>query len=183
MYVNDQPVSGSRITGTLPLRIFLSTGKTVKPEKIARINIASGIADSNYLPLPVLRIKRRGETMYQLHGYNSTFLDSVFEVKNADDAVEIMLQNTQKTDGNGVILSLHVNGIAAAKFDCKTGGKIMDTQLRKWRVPLGKFKGQHVLISIRADNKSSSVRDQQYVSLPRLVQDKAQKFSETVLPQ
>jgi hypothetical protein len=78
---------------------------------------------------------------------------------------------------------LHVNGLETAKFDCKTGGKIMDTQLRKWRVPLGKFKGQHVLISIRADNKSSSVRDQQYVSLPRPVQDKAQNFVEQVLQQ
>ena len=131
IYVNDQPFSGGRITGTLPLRIFLSTGKTVKPEKIARINIESGIADSNFLPLPALRIKRNGQTMYQLHGYNSTFLDSVIEVKNADDAVEILLQNTQKTDGNGVILSLHVNGLETAKFDCKTRGKIMDSKLRK----------------------------------------------------
>ena len=32
-------------------------------------------------------------------------------------------------------------------------------------------------------NKSSSVRDQQYVSLSCLVQDKALKFVKTVLPQ
>lgn len=181
MYVNDKLVSSKRIAGKLPLRVFLSTNKTVEPDQIVRVNIKSGIADSKFLPMPGLRIKHEGKVMYQLHGYNSTFLDSVFEVKNADDAVEILLRNTQPTDGNGVILSLHVNGLEIASFDCLQGKKPMDTNLRKWRVPLGKFKGQHVLISVRANNKESSVRDQQYVSKPCIVKDPAQKFSETLL--
>ena len=178
VYVNDRLSPDRRISGELPLRIFLSTGKTVVPEQTLKVNNANGLAVGSFQGLPTLRRTYAGRTMYHLYGYNSVFLDAVFDVKNDDDAVEVLLRNVQEKYGNGTIVSLHVNGREAAKFDCHNG-KEFDTRLRTWRVPLGQFKGRRVLVSVRSDNKSSNNADMQFVSLPQLVKDPAQKFSET----
>ena len=178
VYVNDRLSPDRRIAGELPLRIFLSSGKAVAPERTVKVNNASGLAYGPFQDLPQLRRTYAGKTLYHLYGYNSVLLDAVFDVKNADDAVEILIRNVQEKYGNGTILSLHLNGLEVAKFDCHPK-KVFDTKLRAWRVPLGKFKGSRVLVTVRSDNKSSSNADMQFASLPVLVKDSAQKFSET----
>ena len=182
VYVNDRLCPDRRISGELPLRVFLSSGKTVAPEKVLKVGMYRGLAMSDPAALPQLKRKSAGRTLYHLAGYRSLLLDAVFEVKNDDDAVEILFRNMQKKFGNGTIVSLCVNGLAIAKFDCCPNKQQFDTGLHVWRVPLGKFKGQRVLVSVRSDNKDQNDGDQMFVSLPELVKDPAQKFAETSPP-
>lgn len=178
IYVNDRPCPDRRISGELPLRIFFSSGKTVVPEKILKVDPYRGLAVSGPVALPTGKRNFAGRSLYPFSGSRFTLLDAVFEVKNDDDAVEILFRNMQKKYGNGTIVSLCVNGLEIAKFDC-CREKQFDTALHAWRVPLGKFKGQHVLVSVRSDNKDQNDGDLMFVSLPKPVKDPAQKFEET----
>ena len=178
VYVNDQLRPDRRISGELPLRIFLSSGNNVAPKNVLKVGMNHGLAASGPEALPRIKRTFAGRRLYHLPAYQSVVLDAVFEIKNDDDAVEFLFRNMQKKYGNGSIISLHVNGSETAKFDC-CREKQFDTKLRAWRVPLGKFKGQRVLVSIRVDNKGQNDGDTLFVSLPKLVKDPAQKWTET----
>ena len=179
IYVNDRPCPDRRISGELPLRIFFSSGKTVPPETIMKVDTYRGLAVSGPVPLSSNKRNFAGRPLYQFSGPRSATLDAVFEIGNEDDAVEILFRNMQKKYGNGMIVSLCLNGLEIAKFDCCREKQQFDTGLHAWRVPLGKFKGQHVLVSVRSDNKDQNDGDLMFVSLPKLVKDPAQKFEET----
>ncbi|MBQ9336491.1 MAG: hypothetical protein IJS14_04250 [Lentisphaeria bacterium] len=178
VYVNDQLRPDRRISGELPLRIFLSSGNNVAPKNVLKVSMNHGLAASGPEGLPRIKRTFAGRRLYHLPAYQSVVLDAVFEIKNDDDAVEFLFRNMQKKFGNGSIVSLHVNGLEIAKFDC-CREKQFDTKLRAWRVPLGKFKGQRVLVSIRVDNKGQNDGDTLFVSLPELIKDPAQKWTET----
>lgn len=178
--VNDRPVSDSEISGNLPMRIVLSSGKATSPDTVRKINLASGLEDGTGEGLPKLRKNLGGETLYHISYYNAKSIDFMLPVKDRDDAIEILFQNTQNKYGNGSILSLLVNGREVYSFDCRPAaskGKTgeFDTKLRRGRFPLGQYAGQDVLVSLRVDNKNESNADMQWSSLPRLVKDPAQK--------
>lgn len=177
IYVNDRPVQDRLIQGELPLRIFLSSGKPVAPGKILKVSTMNGLAESGFLPLPKTQRKYAGQRLFHLYGYNAVVLDTVLDIQDADSAVEILHRNLQNKYGNGTVVSLHVNGLEAARFDCFRN-KQFDTKLRAWRVPLGQFKGQRVLVSVRSNNKGWNNADMLFVSLPRIVKDHSGKFQE-----
>ncbi len=178
--VNDRPHSGSGISGELPLRIVLSSGKATKPDTVRKINLASGLEDGPGEELPKLRRTVGGETLYHISHYHAKSIDFMLPVENKDDAVEILFQNTQSQYGNGSIISLLVNGREFYSLDCRAPapkGKpsVFDTKLRHLRVPLGQYTGQHVLVTLRVDNKNENNADMQWSTVPRLVKDPAQK--------
>ena len=187
MWVNDQAAEPGRITGDLPVRVFLSTGKTFIGNQLLQIDDVRGLQYGDAIPLT--RSKRfAGETLYYMGHYDSNALDSVIEVKNNDDALELLFRNLQNKYGNGSLISVHINGSKIAEFDCYTPVKrkskkdpagIFDTRLRKWTVPLGKYRGSLVLASIRVSQKTSPNSDLMFASRPRLVRDKRQELTVT----
>ncbi len=183
MYVNDVKVSGNTINAELPVRIFLTNGKAFTARRTLRVADSNGLQSGKSEALHQLKRYYAGQVLHYLHGYNSVVMDSVFEVKNADDAVEVYAKNEQKTYGNGTILTILVNGKEMVKFDCckqtKKSKPVWDTKLRKWTIPLGAFKGQKVLFSVKVDNKASNNADMQFVSTPKMVKQTEQKVVET----
>ena len=187
MWVNDKAVEPGRIEGHLPVRVFMSTGKTFIGNQLLQIDDVRGLQYGNAIPLT--RSKRfAGETLYYMGHYDSNVLDSVIEVKNNDDALELLFRNLQNKYGNGSLISVHINGSKIAEFDCYTPVKrkskkdpagIFDTKLRKWTIPLGKYRGSLVLASIRVSQKISPNSDFMFVSRPRLVRDQRQKLAVT----
>ena len=178
--VNDRPHSGSTVSGELPLRIVLSNGKGTTPDTVRKINLASGLEDGSGEELPKLKRGLGDQTLYHVSYYNAKSIDCMLPVKDTVDAVEILFQNTQNQYGNGSVLSLLINGREVYSFDCKPAAPkgqqaVFDTKLRRLRVPLGKFAGQSVLVTLRVDNKNENNADMQWSTLPRLVQDQAQK--------
>ena len=189
MYVNDVKVSGKTIEAELPVRIFLTDGKTFTAKRTLRVANSNGLQSGKSEALHQLKRHYAGQILHYLHGFNSVVMDSVFEVKNADDAVELYAKNEQQKYGNGTILTVLVNGVEKAKLDCcssaatrdrnRKSAPVWDTKLRKWTIPLGEYKGKKVLFSVKVDNKASNNADMQFVSTPQMVKQAEQKFVET----
>ena len=188
MWVNDKTAELGLIEGTFPIRVFLSTGKTFIGDRLLKIDDARGLQYGKAAPMPSFKRRYAGEDLYHMGYYDSNVLDSVIEVKNDDDALELLFRNIQNKYGNGSLVSVHINGAKIAEFDCFTPVKrkskkdppgIYDTKLRKWTVPLGKYRGSLVLASIRVSQKNSSNADMMFVSIPRLVRDRRQELVTT----
>ena len=184
VYVNDRRINGRTISGTLPLRVFFSDGNAVACSHLLRLDDSRGLQYGKPLSLPKARHFSKGRPLYHMGYYDSLVMDSVFKVENEDDAFEVLFRNMQNKYGNGAVISAYINGLKVAEFDCYTRLKrknkkgsagIFDTKLRKWIVPLGKYQGAAVLVSIRVAKKNSSNSDMMYSSIPRLIRSKERK--------
>ena len=184
--------SGENVfTGTLPLRLVFSNGKTTSPAQIRKINMQDGIQIGKPEVLGAPR-KISGKAMYFINYFNAKSLDFIASVKSSDEALEVFLKNNQSKYGNGSSVELLVNGKREAFFNCcipnpkwRRGSKepriIWDCQLRKWIIPVGKFAGKNILVSLRVSNKNSSNADEQWVSVPKIVTGQKQVFREEII--
>ncbi|MBR2426080.1 MAG: hypothetical protein IKB16_04985 [Lentisphaeria bacterium] len=177
--------------GKLPLRLVFSNGKTTSPSTIRKINMAAGLPIGDPEPLNAGR-KIAGKTLYSINYFNAKSVDYMAEVKEKNAALELYFQNFQKKYGNGSSVELLINGKRQAFFDClqpnpkwKKGAKIprmlFDTQLRKWTIPVGRYVGKKILVSLRVSDKNSTNADQQFVSMPAFVRNSAQVFKEEIV--
>ncbi len=181
--------SKMELSGTLPLRVVLATGKTTTPDAIRKIANGSGLQDGSPEKLPTNTRNVAGKKVYHVNYYNAKSLDYVMNVKGANDALSMLLMNEQKQYGNGSTVEFLINGKQVAFFDCKPSkgkGKkkekaTFDTQLRKWTIPVGQFAGKNILVSVRVSNKDSNNADMQFISIPEVVQDSAQKFKTDIV--
>ena len=179
--VNDRPVEGETIAGMLPLRVVFSTGEYFAGRRLLCVNEVQGLQYGEQLPLPAPRKRLGKHAMYFCPQYDSVVLDSVFQVKDENDACELLFQNLQSKYGNGSLVTAFVNGRKVAEFDCYTkpaqkGAKgEFDTRLRRWLIPLGEYRGGLALVSIRVGQKGNSNSDQMLASFPRMVSSSARK--------
>ncbi len=181
IYANDTLCESARIEGTLPMRIFLSDGTAVPPNKVRRISQSSGLAANSPQDLPDIRRNYLNKTLFFLAGYNDIVLDSVFDVKSENDTIAFLHKNDQSKYGNAYKISVLINGKLVKSFDAHTKQGGFDTQLRSWSIPVGEFKGKRILFSIRVDNKADNNSDMPFVSLPELIQTDLKEFKEAIL--
>ena len=191
MLANDMPAALGAVSGELPLRLAFFSGKTVPPGTVRKIDITgNGMERGAGEPLPASRRTFAGEKLYRITGYNAKSLDAVFRVEHDDEAIEFMFVNTQERHGDGSVVTALVNGNPVASFDCLVADvkrlalgertpPVFDAKLRKWSVPVGRFKGREILFTVRSDSKASTNADSQWISLPEITRGAKQEFSET----
>lgn len=186
----EKSISGTiEIKTKMPAKIVFFTGKTVLPQQVIFVNRRSGMKEGKVtaLPAPRLILKKR---LYDIGSAGSKLLNMLVKVPGKDSAIELSMINLQKRYGDGCSVTLLVNGNAVQSFDCaKWNGKgskkennyIFDNRMRTWKVPVGKYAGQHIFVTVKVDYKNGSNADQQFVSKPVLIKDSAQKFSEKIM--
>ena len=189
-YETIEPGENS-FSGKLPLRLIFSSGKTTVQPLVRNINMTGGL-QIGAPEVPKINRRLGSHAMYFVNYFNAKCLDQVLKVQKPDDAVEVYFQNLQGKYGNGSTVELLVNGKREAFFDCFTRNpawkkgsavprNLWDRQLRKWTVPVGKFAGKNILVSLRVSNKNDNNADYQIVSIPVLVTAPVQTFREEIV--
>lgn len=177
--------------GKFPLRLIFSNGKTTKPSLVRKINKTSGLQVG---PAESLGMQRNigGTTAYFINYFNAKSLDFIVKVQKPTDALEMVLQNTQSRYGNGSTVELLINGKRAAFLDCYTLNPkwtkkskvrkfIWNTTPYKWTVPVGRFAGKNILVTLRVSDKNSTNADSQWVSIPKIVTAQKQVFKQEIV--
>ena len=114
--------------------------------------------------------------------------DYVALVPDKETALEVYVRNNQVKYGNGGIARLYVNGREVHALDLgpkpnpdwKKGMDyyakgLWDTDIHRWRVPLGHWVGLPVAVTIASDAKGENNADQLWWTRPKLVKDTEQK--------
>ena len=173
----------------MPLRFCFFTGKEVLPRQIIYVNGDTGQREGDIRSLPRPR-KIMGKSMYNIGAGKKLHVNMLTKVPAADSAVEMSLINLQKRFGDGSIVELFINGELVKSFNCaRWSGKgkrednnsVFDTRMRTWLVPVGKYAGKNIFISVAIDYKSGSNADQQFITIPRFVRLPSQKAQEKVI--
>lgn len=172
-FANDILTTAESIQGTLPLRV---------------IALNPSVAKANSRPNWTAREKHRAQNqdLYLHNGSNvrSTF---VMEIPAEDTAIEFYLRNLQDKypfhGYDGSIVKLLVNGQEIKSFDCLPSPKetsTPDTQLRRWNVPMAKYAGRTVLVTVVTDSKANGIQDRQFVSIPKLITSSNREVQEKI---
>ena len=177
------------IRSRMPLAACFFTGKEVPPREIIFVNAGTGQREGGIRRLPAPR-KIMGKEMYSIGAAKKMTVNMLMKVPAADSAVELSLINLQKVYGDGSIVELFLNGKLIKSFDCaRWSGKgrrdenhnIFDNRMRTWQVPVGKYAGKFIFVTVAVDFKNGSNADQQFVTMPRFVRQPAQKLQEKIL--
>jgi hypothetical protein len=172
-YANDQEVNPENIHGKLPLRLVCVNATTHKLNQ----------------PIGVIKQQEtktfRGQTLYRSR---SGHLDFPVTVSDKNQALEFNFRNYQEKypyhGYDGSIVRFLINGEDIKAFDCLPEPKknaVPDTQMRRWIIPVGKYTGKTILVSIVVDCKKNPVQDYQFVGVPKLIKNAEQKFSERMI--
>ena len=172
----------------MPAKIVFFTGKTVLPQQVIFVNRRSGMKEGKVsaLPAPRLFFKKR---LFNIGASGSKLLNMLVKVPGKDSSIELSMINLQKRYGDGCRVDLLINGDVVKSFDCaKWNGKgskkennyIFDNRMKTWKIPVGKYAGQHIFVTVKVDYKNGNNADQQFVSQPLMIRDKSQKFSEKI---
>lgn len=190
--VNDAPQAVNEkavVKGKLPLRLVFTNGKNTRPDTIRRIGLTSGLEDGASEGLPAPR-KIAGSFFYIVNGYACKNIDYIHNVKTPEEALDFKLVNTQTQYGDGAIVRVFINGKLIREFNCakwngkgrKTGNNyVFDNRIRNWRIPIGKYVGKPILVTVAVDYKNGSNADMQFVTIPNLVNDTQQEFVESFI--
>ena len=198
--VNDMEMPAQKkmkIETKLPARLVFSTGNISSKKPLVReISPESGLEKESSEKLgPSVRIFK-GIRFYQPYAAHVKSIDFLRKVNDPQSALELYFQFCpfQGKDGDGSIVSLFVNGEKLRSFDSVSGKNraykrrtralipryVSDYNMHKWIVPIGKYHGKTILISLRIDNKRSSYRDRMRITLPKIIHDPSQKFTDTI---
>ncbi|OQA85250.1 MAG: hypothetical protein BWY31_02008 [Lentisphaerae bacterium ADurb.Bin242] len=197
-YANGKKVEFGKITADLPLRLtcFTETSQKAPPETPWVIRLSeAGYPCGGPFPLITCPKATEGkETLYAPGEHSCVVFSCVAPDRNS--ALEVTFQDRANIfvhPHDGTVFRLYVNGIELKKYDtCHreilkwTGDrearkKMFDLRPRKWMVPLGKYAGQPVLVTIEIDPNENTNGDHPYISTPRLVRDPVQQQKEEVL--
>ena len=177
------------LAGPYPVRIValrqagrpVIPGETLETAGVMVRNLgSSGIGEGEAEPLAVLHRGRfaDGEERYRLDGRRVRRLDWLIKAPEENSELLFHLQNAANSHGNGTVVRLLVNGVTVNELDCRPEATTQvpwalsgafDTDLHEWRVPLERYCGENVLITVEVDPKGDSNGDEQYISIPRLV--------------
>ena len=115
-------------------------------------------------------------------------LDWLVQAPAADSALRVYVQNSQTKYGNGAIARLYLNGRMVHALDLsptpnpnwKEGDdpytrNLWDTAFYAWTIPVGKFAGQPLAVTIATDAKGDNNADMIWWSRPKFISDPAQE--------
>ncbi len=175
------------ISGKLPIRCIFSDGVTGPSDHFRYISDESGLELEKPQKLNAPKKVYRQRKYYLSKPGKSVILDGLYDVKSKEDAVDFYTQNIQFGSclSNASVVSLLINGVAVKSYDAapeknpyaRRGIKryLFDYDLHHWRIPIGNFAGQKILITVKIDNKASDYDDLQIVSVPEINRDPVQK--------
>jgi len=189
----DIPESGTiKIAGRFPTS-FIFLKKDCSPMKNngflsingleGRFVTSSGLERGKYFPKIFKQIHIPGEekvdTVYLNNGGDSEVtLDFLIKIPESKSSLLVYFYNTTNSkSGDGTINKLYINGHLVCSFDCakpqKNNAKAFDwdTAIHKWEIPLDKFRGNELLISLSTDAKTSNNADSLYWSTPKIITD------------
>ncbi|NMA43412.1 MAG: hypothetical protein GX946_08520 [Oligosphaeraceae bacterium] len=189
--VNDieQPCSSKiTITGALPFRLIFFKGQELPADEIRTINRLSGLQDGKpeALPPPHKWFER---LFYPVNFQQKKIINSIVKIDSPTAAVDFAMVNLQEQYGDATLVELFINGklirssdsaVQAGQGRIDENNCIFDNPCRIWRIPLGKYLGNHILISVAVDCESGTNANRQFITLPKIVSDPAQKFIEEV---
>ncbi|MFA6568598.1 MAG: DUF6259 domain-containing protein [Victivallales bacterium] len=199
VYVNDKEVPFARtlkVSDEFPLRLQAVNNSAARPfnepftDKITTRTIsAGGISETDGTPIfSVMPADKKSRKAMMYYNGQTDFLVAV---PSSDTSLVTYIQNKSSTYGDGSIAKIFVNGRLIREFDCmmekapgpgKTKpGRVFDTKVRKWTVPLGAYAGKTVWVTLLTDYKGDGNSDSQWWTLPMLVQDAAQKNEESTV--
>lgn len=154
-----------------------------------------GIQEDQAVALKELPHKRRigGIRGHFVNYYQDKQLDWLLRVPDPEAALKFLFQNFSDCYGNGSIVKIYLNGQLVHAYDCvkanpaydaklKNPKTIFNTALQERILPLGKYAGRTVLISLAVDHKSESNSDNQYIIIPLLQKSATQEWSEREVP-
>jgi hypothetical protein len=186
-YVNDKKVDINNIQGKLPLRL-LAVKKDPKNEFTQNAltrTISSGLMIGKAVPLKYkTKHKTENQELYWLKG-KCAYVDYLVRVPSKDSAVKVYFQNLASSSKHGCdasITKILINGNEVSSYDARSKNQsgnpeyLFNTELHYWSVPIGKYAGKTILITLVSDWKETPNWDQQYIGIPQLIKDSTQKF-------
>ncbi|NUQ66405.1 MAG: hypothetical protein HUU20_28410, partial [Pirellulales bacterium] len=90
-------------------------------------------------------------------------------------ALEVYVRNRQFRYGNGAVARLYLNGRVVRELDFGPRDGVWDTDVHLWHIPLGRFAGQPLAVTIASDAKTENNADSLWWTAPALVADPEQK--------
>ena len=121
-------------------------------------------------------------------------LDWVVLVPDAQTSLRLFVKNSQTKYGNGGIARVYLNGRLVHERDLgptpnpdweegddRYARNLWDTANHAWTLPLGRFAGQPVAVTIATDAKGENNADMVWWSRPRFIADAAQQATFVVL--
>ncbi len=196
-YANGEKVNFGKITAALPLRLicFAEASRKTSTETTWGIRLSeSGYPHGVPFPLTTCPKAMEGkETLYAPGERSCVVFSGV--APDRTSALEVSVRDRANIfvhPHDGTLYRLCVNGVEQKKYDtCHrdilkwTGDrearkKMFDLRPRKWTVPLGKYAGQPILVTLEIDPNENTNGDHPYISLPHLVRDPAQQWKEEV---
>ncbi len=165
--------------------------------KIRKVSPATGLQEMVLTNnLPVLRrtintggmAKPRTAIALWGSGWENT-LDFLVRVPSRTAAVRVYAKASTTPYGDGTIAKLYINGACVRSLDNrranpdwkqgmpKSEKTLIDSAVHEWIVPVGQYAGHAVLVTIASDPKRDGNADQQWMSIPELIEDEAQQAS------
>ncbi|MBR7103952.1 MAG: hypothetical protein IKC65_03330 [Lentisphaeria bacterium] len=173
-----QKKSSGRFEVSLPGCITAAAAESVPGNTVSLVAAASGLkVGERAFPTEIRRVYFN-QKMYQLDAGEIKYLDQLVKVKDKDTVftVSYIYPPTGTRLSNASSVKILVNGQPAGE-EFKAAEMLnprkhpryrYDNRFVTWRIPLGKFAGQSVLVSVRVDDEGDGYDDLQFLSVPRL---------------
>jgi hypothetical protein len=186
-YVNGEKKAIGNISGKLPLRLLAVKEKAeygFGNQAMTKTISAGRMINKGSSLLTKPQNISKGQKLYYLKG-KSIYVDYLIKVPNANSSLKVYFQNLAPDSRHGCdasLVRLLINGKEIKSFDARSKnptGKpkyLFDTKLHSWQIPLAKYAGKTILVTLVSDWKENSNWDKQYIGVPRLVQDSDQKI-------
>lgn len=188
----DVPSKKFSVKANLPVRCIFSDGKEAVADTFRFVSDTSGLEVEKSIPIGKPKRILFKKKFYLTKSAQSVLLDGLYDVKSKYDAIDFYTQNIEYGSriSDASIVTVMVNGIPVKSYDAapkknpvanysnRLKRYMFDYNLYHWRIPLGKYAGDKVLITIKIDSKGYEHDDRQIVSVPQFVQDHAQKLTE-----
>ena len=180
------------VRAKLPVRCIFSDGKEAPADTFRFVSDTSGLEEEKSIPIGKPKRIFFNKKFYLTKSAQSVLLDGLYDVKSGHDAIDFYTQNIQYGSriSDASVVTVLINGIPVKSYDAapkknpvanyrnRLKRYMFDYNLYHWRIPLGKYAGDKVLITIKIDSKGYEHDDMQIVSVPKFVQDPAQKLME-----
>jgi len=133
------------------------------------------------------QLPRHGDLfLFPSDGGRESAANFLFTVPNGKAALRLLALNKSSKHGDASVIKVYLNGRLVHSYDFGSPNlekQEHDQRLHQWTIPLGRQAGQTVLVTVACDGKASGNSDLQWLSIPELVADSAQKIADRILPQ
>ncbi|MDD2600465.1 MAG: DUF6259 domain-containing protein [Kiritimatiellae bacterium] len=169
--------------------------------KLRKVSLATGLQDliltNNMsalefpLAVPGMEKPQRAITLWGPGWENN--VDFLMRVPTRSAALRVYTRAGDRPYGDSTIAKLYINGTCVKAQDgrrpnpeWKSGmpakeKSLIDADLHEWIVPIGDHVGNAILVTIASDPKRDDNCDQQWISIPVLIEDEAQQPAARVI--